>query len=383
MLATKRIRLSELLWAATAPSLSVVLVLCFALAGIAQVKDRGAWALRECWRYKSTELEPSAAASDGTYLYIGERGGRVSAVAADDGKRVWTSEVGGELVSNLLVIDRELQLVMRSAEGLHELRTLSVVSGIASRSVLLPVRGQIQIYSKGHNVVIVSDVGDLVAVDQKADKPVWTKKLTIAPKVVILGENALVAGFDDGRVSFIDLADGKVIRTITVKFVPSALMLSGDHLVLGDERGNITNLDVDRNTPVWTFKSGGKISGIYPIGDSEILVTSFDNFTYLLNFANGHVVWKRREPSRILETAIVKSNYAGVTPFGEASVLFFDPDNGKSLGQIVMPNSLEFIQPPQLVGDSVVTFTTEGLVSTGFFGCKRNEKAEAKTSAFK
>jgi outer membrane protein assembly factor BamB len=168
-----------------------------------------------------------------------------------------------------------------------------------------------------------------------------------------------------------------------MKFVPSALLLLGNHLIFGDDRGNITNLDIDRNTSVWTFKSGGKISGLYPVDESELLVTSFDNFTYLINRETGHIVWKRRQPSRVLSAAMVNSRYAGVTPFGEASVLFFDPDTGRSLGQVVMPDSLEFVQPAQLIGDSVVIFTTEGLVSTGFFGCKRNEKAEAKTSAFK
>lgn len=358
-----------------------LLVICLSLAGFAQSKEGGAWALRECWRYKTTEIESSTATNDGTNVYIGERGGKITAVAASDGKRVWTSEVGGDLVSNLIVIERELLLITRSPEGLAELRSLSVVSGIASRSTTLPIHGRTQIYSAGRRIIMVSDVGDLVVVDWTTDKLVLAKQLETPPKVFITGANSIVAGYRDGHISFIEPGDGRVIRTIPLKFAPSAMLLIGDHLVFGDERGNITNLDIEKNSSIWTFKSGGKISGIYQLSDSEILVTSFDNFTYLVDRSNGHVVWKRRQPSRVIESAIVNSKYAGVTPIGEASVLFFDPGNGKSLGQISMPNSLAFVQPPQIVGDSVVTFTTEGIVSTGFFGCSRNEKAEAKTSA--
>jgi outer membrane protein assembly factor BamB len=187
----------------------------------------------------------------------------------------------------------------------------------------------------------------------------------------------------DGQIVFIDTADGHVIRKLSVKFVPSALLLGDDHLLVGDDRGNVTNLDVDKNVPIWTFRSGGKISGIYPVGGSDLLVTSFDNFAYLVDRQSGHVTWKRRQPARIVAAAIVNSKYAGVTPFGEPTVFFLDPENGKSLGQLIMPGSIEFIQPAQLVGEAVVAFTNKGLFATGFFGCKRNEKAEAETSAFK
>lgn len=383
MLAAKKLRLRENLKPATPIAVFVALLLCCSIAGLAQNKEAGAWALRECWRYETTDLVSSASANDGTNLYFGERGGRITAVGVDDGKRVWASEVGGELVSNVLVIDRELLLVIRPAEGPYELRSLSVVSGIASRSVSLPMSGHVRIYAAGNRMVILSDAGDMAAVDPKAGKQIWAKRLGAAPKVFIPGEYSLIAGYGDGQIAFIDPTDGRVVRSMSVEYVPSALLLIDHHLVFGDERGNITNLDIDKDNTVWKFKSGGKISGIYPVSDSELLVTSFDNFTYLVSRANGHVIWKRRQPSRIVEAAIVNSSYAGVTPIGEASVLFFNPGNGKALGQVAMPSSVEFVQPPQIVGDSVITFSTEGIASTGFFGCKRNEKAEAKTSAFK
>ena len=368
--------------------LSILSLFCFPIVCSSQEKPTqekptDALTLRQCWRYQTTELDAATAVSDGTNLYFGEQGGRVSAISAEDGKRVWSSEVGGDLFSNFLVVDREIYFVSRSADNSYELRSLSVVSGIANRPTALPFGGRSQVYETAHRIVIATGSGDLAAIDPKDGKVAWSRKIEGTPKVVISRDNALIVGTGDGQIAFIDSADGHITRKLTVKFVPSALLLSDDHLLVGDERGNVTNLDVDKNSPVWTFRSGGKISGIYAVGDSDLLVTSFDNFTYLVDRETGHVIWKRRQPSRIIDAAIVGSKYAGVTPLGEPAVFFLNPENGKSLGQLVMPSSIEFIQPAQLVGESVVTFTNEGLISTGFFGCKRNEKAEAKTSALK
>lgn len=362
--------------------LSALFVFCGSLACFAQEKGADVLALRECWRYPTTELEASGAASDGNNLYIGERSGRISAIGAEDGKRVWTSDIGGQLVSNLVVRDHNLFLVTRAAEGFYDLRSLSVLSGINTQSTRLPAVGRSRIFASGHHVIIVSEAGDFLDIDPSLGKLIWARALGNV-RVVVTGDNALVAGLNDGRIVFIGPTDGSITRTVLTKSEPSALLLSNGHIIVGDDRGNITSLDLAKDRSIWTFRSGGKISGIYTAGDSNVLITSFDNFTYLVERETGHVIWKRRQPSRVVDAAIVNSNYAAVTPFGEPSVFLLDSNNGKSVGQIVIPGSVEFVQPAQLVGDSVVTFTTEGLMSTGFFGCKRNEKAEANASALK
>lgn len=362
--------------------LVALLLVCVSLVSFGQDKAAETLTIHQCWRYETADLDPARAVSDGSNLYFGERGGRVTAISATDGKLLWASEIGGEIVSNFLMLGHELRFVTRSAGGLYELRSLGSVSGIANRSTSLLPGGQVRLHALGNRIVVVSESG-LTVVDGDTGKLVWTKKLEPSLKVVISQGNALIAGLGDGQIIFMDSFDGRIIHKLAVKFMPTALLLNNDHLLVGDERGNVMNLDVDKNAPLWTFRSGGKISGIYALGDSDLLITSFDNFAYLVDRQTGHVAWKRRQSSRIVDAAIVNAKYAGVTPFGEPTVVFLDPESGKPLGQLVMPGSIEFIQPAQLVGESVVTFTNEGIVSSGFLGCKRNEKAEAKTSAFK
>ena len=98
------------------PVLIALLSLFLSSVCFGQDKAPAALALHECWQYETTDLDVATAVSDGSNLYFGERGGRVSAISAEDGKRLWVSEIGGDLVSNFLLLDHELKFVARSSE---------------------------------------------------------------------------------------------------------------------------------------------------------------------------------------------------------------------------------------------------------------------------
>ena len=70
----------------------------------AQKKDVSVITLNECWKYASPDIMNLRPAADRSNLYIAEGGGRVTAISLVSGTRLWSTELGGDIRSNLAVL---------------------------------------------------------------------------------------------------------------------------------------------------------------------------------------------------------------------------------------------------------------------------------------
>ena len=337
---------------------------------------------RRCWQYQTSGLDTWQAANDGSNVYVAERGGRISAISADDGKRIWSTELGADIRSNLVVSGRSLHVVTGTIKGSLELRSLSIVSGIAGNSIPMEGNGSVQLSATRDRIITVTSNGDISAMDTSGEKMLWSNSLGDSPAVATVGKDELAVGFNAGRIAIINASTGVSTYAFTIKFRPTAILVYHDTLLVGDDRGNLTKLERLKSRAEWNFKSGGSISGIYPVDESGLLVTSFDNFVYRIEASNGHVVWKLRQLARVADTVLLGLNTAAITPIGEPVTVIVDINHGKQIGQIDMPEKSRAVQPAIYLGNSFIAFTSEGLISNGIGGCRAYEKAEAKASAF-
>ena len=84
---------------------------------IAQDKKDETVEFSKCWTYGEAETGFSTIATDSTTAYLGSAGAKIAAVSINSGVRLWSSELGGEIASNLIVGDAGVFVVTNSVSN--------------------------------------------------------------------------------------------------------------------------------------------------------------------------------------------------------------------------------------------------------------------------
>ncbi len=348
------------------PRIIFLVLICtfFLPAAFGQAKPAEELVVTKCWSYPLTESPGVAMASDGSNVFVSLSGAKIEALSLD-GRKIWASELGGEIASNLLPLEVGVFVVTATGaadggkSGGGVLRALSTETGITTWTLKLP--GAERHFLSGFNgsVIVVSKSGVIQSVDAKTGLVKWKREIAegFVASPVFNGGKVLVAA--SGKQIFgISSATGEIDSLRKLPFSVTALgETAAGELLGGDERGNVTSFANGHDKVSWKFKTGGEISGVYGVGDG-LLVTSHDNFVYFMTGRNGDVVWKKRLAGRVSHIASVFNKYAVITSFEEHLVLLMELSSGKVAGQIV------FGPDEYLVADPV-NWSTEGSSVSG------------------
>jgi len=333
-------------------------------------------AVRQCWQYPTTELNERGLAADNSAVYLSERGGRLEAISLYSGRRLWFSDLGGEIISNVIIDDSAVFLATRSegTGGSHRsfLRSLSKITGITNWVADMPDAGTAFLGSSKKDLVIAADSGFVSAVQPQSGTLHWTaelnSKISVAPD--FSDTEMLIA--DAGRdVIVISLDTGAVRSKSTLPYAPTALlMLDNGHAAVGDERGNVVYFNTGSQKAVWKIKNGGAISDILNLGDT-LLVASNDNFAYSIATYNGGIRWKRRQPDRIFKPGLLSDELVVLSPRSGGATTVLDKDHGKAVDSIAI-NFGDLIQSPLASAERVLFPMASGIFAYSLDGCKAN-----------
>lgn len=271
----------------------LLLSLTAALAGCGTVADPSTWWADEDTGPKPTELQDitnriaidrlwgldTGDGTDGQTLglapyvtgdrvYLADTDGKVLALAAGDGKRLWEVELKDRLTGG-----------PGAGEGL---------------------------------VLVGGSEGQVIALDQDSGQERWRAQLTSevlsAPAVDL---RIVVARAGDGRVFGIDADGGNVlwrmdqdIPVLTLRGT-GAPVVSGGRVLVGLENGRLMALDIDRGQTVWetviTVPSGrteleriADIDGTPLIVDRTVYVATYQGQVAAVGEASGRPIWQRK-----------------------------------------------------------------------------------------
>ena len=281
-----------------------------------------------CWEYSALPDLSITAASDGESAYFIDTDGKLSAVDLSSGSKVWSSDVAGEPLSNLLVTGSVVIVASKASAEKSVLRAVSKVTGVTQWSADLPSSSSAVLGSINGTVVVLSSGGLAAAFGTERGLPSWSKDVgagvTTAPAFV--GHSVLV-GTDRKDVIAIRLPDGDTTVIARLDGIPTAVFSPDlESVLVGDDRGNL-DLSSYRGKREWRFRNGARISSIAGY-DSEYLATSHDNFLYKLT-RGGNVEWKRRLSARIDSRPIIVGSSGIVATVGDGTVYVIDLTNGK------------------------------------------------------
>ena len=293
----------------------------------------------KCWTINALGDLSTSGAADNAAVYFFAADGALEAVDQNTGARLWSTDLGGTPMSNLLLTDSAAIFVTAGARlenGAAPKATLRAVSkqtGITIWSTTIGGTGPTTLGSVGDKLAAVSTDGLVSFFSSNNGSLVWSQP--IGARVVALplfAADHIVLGTDANEVIRVDVMKGVTARMLRTTRPPTAVYVDAEgRTLIGDGRGNLlfTSADGDR---IWTFKNGAQISFLLPY-DAEYLAASFDNFLYKLSRGGG-VEWKRRLSGRLSSRPYVIGDDGVISITGDPSIYVLDLTNGKILNRI-------------------------------------------------
>jgi len=331
--------------------------------------------LKRCWTYPAVNLAEQGMSSDGTRVFLPEDDARVEALSVRDGSRMWFSDLGGEIVSNVLEGNAALYVATGSKNPAGStlttaIRSLSKETGITNWVAELPGASRVYLGLGGAVLTAVSDKGKIVAFDAASGARRWDFLLggnvTAAP---YFANGSLIIAIDLPGVVVLSVAAGNVVYKRGVQYRPTAVYLvNGQTGAWGDERGNVTVFDIGSDKTIWKLKHGAAISDISFVGET-LLVTSDDDFVYAVAASNGNVRWKKRQPERIFKPSIMTGDVVVLSAKNEGTTTVLEGNRGRLIDQIKLSAGSNLLQFPIAFGDTVLMAATTGLSAYSLSGC--------------
>ena len=367
------------------PRITFFFVFCLFLqtaSVFGEAKSAGEISIEKCWAYPTPEIGV-ALTSDGSRVFLGATGAKVEALSLD-GKKMWTSDLGGDISSNILALDGGLLLVTSTVSagegkpGGSILRNLSKETGITNWTLTLADADKHFLGGFNGSVVIVSNNGVIQSIEAKSGAVKWKRELAqgFAAEPVFTGVKILVAS--TGKQIFgVSLGSGEIESLRKVPFAVTALgETSAASLVVGDERGNLSSMANGTEKADWKFKSGGEISDILTF-DDHLLVASHDNFVYFMGSKNGGLAWKKRLPGRVPQLANILGKYVFIAGFEEHNAVLTDIETGKVAGRIQFGEDEYLVVGPVSSNGSMLLLTNRAAYAYSLNGCTLNRDGGA------
>jgi outer membrane protein assembly factor BamB len=314
--------------------LMVSVGLCAAQATPPRSPKNGEVVFTKCWAYPLGERPGTILAGDASAAFVGTEGGGVIAVSPSGGK-LWATDLGGEITSNIETAG-DLLFVVTSAAGktpASTLRGVSRATGVARWSMNVAASSRQWIFTRPNTVFVISSDGTASSFEADSGKIRWSSLLH-GPVAAASSDLSRVLAATDRKILAVDNT-GRLEEIPTDGIIAGYIAAaSAKDILIGDSRGAIT-LFGGRAKPLWRYRTGGAISNIIP-GDDTIIVASHDNFVYSISAYRGSVVWKRRFPGRAAFLRSIDDNLLLVGMADGGDLVAVDAGHGRLAGQIAV-----------------------------------------------
>ena len=326
---------------------------------------------KACWTYKTEESVVSVDA-DLSKVYVAKDHARLEALSASGGERVWSTDLGGEVVSNLVAGNNQVFLVTQNDSGGRVVRSVSSATGITNWTSNLGGSGSLFLGIVGKLLIAASSDGKIAAFETADGMKRWLKDLgsrLSANPLYYSGD--LLVGTIDKRIRIFSPADGNEKLNIPTSGEPTALSADGEDIYWGDARGNLFAYNIEAEDYRWQLKYGGRITGIVNAEDG-LIFASADNFIYMVSDRYGNLRWKRRLNNRISELTMWTPDYLLVLDASGENVDVVDQKKGRLISQISPPSQQQFTLLPGASGDHAMLVTPVSISSYRAGGCTQN-----------
>jgi outer membrane protein assembly factor BamB len=356
--------------------LCYLLLLCCGSANLilasAQGSDRNPPS-SPCWQYKTDSTIADVVLND-SKIFIGKEGARVEALSGASGERLWSSELGGEIISNIVAADDSLFVVTRSVSddknSKLSVRAISSETGITEW--VAPIQGSDAAYLglAGASVLAVVDDGTITSISSKDGSPNWARKISTRPAISpLITSGNVVFPADDKTMKILSSVDGKILSDFALTDNATSVGIDENVLFWGDQRGNVYSYDLNDEKYHWKFKEGGRINSI-SLSDDGVITSSADNFVYFISKAYGKRKWKRRASNRVAGVVAWGPEYLLVLDITGEQASLISRENGRLLSEIPSPAGQPYTLLPKENDGGALLVSSHSISSYNLNGCR-------------
>ncbi|HSI88718.1 MAG TPA: PQQ-binding-like beta-propeller repeat protein, partial [Pyrinomonadaceae bacterium] len=325
----------------------------------------------KCWEIEQSASLAAAPVTDNGTVFLAEAGGVVRAVNSETGEAEWSMELGGAVVSNLLIDGDHLYLATTPVgdSDASILRMLDAKSGIVRKTASIAASDKIWLGSAEAGIVIIAASGQATKLSHDLNETRWTAGLgTQLAAPPDLAHGRIAAALELGRIVMLDSVDGAIVLDERLESKPTSVAVVGpDAIIAGDAAGNLHRLANAGKS--WSLKTGGSISHIVSVEGGTVTAASFDNFLYSVNSGSGRVEWRKRTAGRIIHRPISTGRYVISAAVGEPHALVTDI-KGNAVNRIELGEGNYVINAPAFsLGGSVIISMPGAVAAFSNTGC--------------
>ncbi len=335
---------------------------------------------RLCYQKPDNKIASVNFASDNiSSLFVAFQAGRIAKIHLTNNSTIWMSNLGGEIVSDLIFEDGRVYLITEVFEAASEkdkendggkqrinyiLWSLNAETGLTEWQLSFTSNDSVFLDSYRDKIFLIAKDGTVSSIKKNDAQKISSKNLargiSSPPNFY---ENKIYIGSEDNSILTVSADNAEIVSKIPTLQSPAAILIAaGDKLFWGERKGFVNLFDTKSNSRVWSVRYGGEISSLTLVPDG-ILVSSLDNFVYLISPRKGTKIWKRRLAGRISAEPLIISNFAVVVTAVDNNAVVLDLRNGKIVNQISLAD-IGFILSKPVIADKSLVFST----NKGIFG---------------
>lgn len=288
-------------------------------------------------------------------------------------KPVWTTDFGGLIVSDIILDGKSIYLangiITDGSPENHALKSFDRTTGLLNWQTVLSAD-----HENAWQTVNLNAVGEKIILLENGSK---TARISVLSKT----DGALIRSRETARYSrvafydgeYVSIAtadktilflspDGAVVGQIPVKETISALAFTPNkRFVYGDGKGNVYGSSLPGSVlRGWKFRAGAEITDITRTAYG-LLVSSKDNFLYLLDPDRGKLIWKRRTAGRISGKPFVSESFAVIGGLFQPEIDIIDIKSGYIINRLLLEPDNYLNGPVFLQNKFLVISTVKGL----------------------
>ena len=317
--------------------------------------------------------------TDGETVYAASFNGNVIAINANNGRKIWKQSFDFSFTAGPTYKDGILVLGTNNGEliNIDSMTGEILWTTTVSSEILAPVA------IKDDQIFVRSVDGNLTAFLSDNGSLMWTANHRV-PRLSLRGTtspaifaNAVLCGFDDGKVSAYDLVDGSLLwetmltppggRTEIEKIndIDAPMTIVGNELYVGSYQGALAALALESGDIIWLTEAS--IYAGMAVDEDAVFVSESDGSVMALSRFTGREIWKKDNLLNRYPSAPVIIGDSIIVGDLEGYLHWLDKESGETQQRISIGKD-KISSVPLVMEDTVIVQTDGGnLVSVKTF----------------
>lgn len=324
--------------------------------------------LKPCWQ--SSEKVASSLQISGATAFFSLLDGTIQAFDVATAKMIWRSQYGGNLISPPILVNGQLAVVHETPKSETEngkkyqknvvFRLLSSTTGLTLWQKSFDFNSDSSrffVLSDTFRIFLLSDKA-ITALSKNEGSILWKKNFSSGFSSFLLADGLIFIS-SINNLSVLSAQTGEIIQKIQHKMPIAGKMdfLKGV-IYFGDETGKIFAYDLNKRKSLWKTITGASIVSIKAL-ERIVLVSSNDNFVYLLSARSGDKIWKRRFSNKPVNDLVIHEGFAIVETLDENKISVLSLKTGEIVNQIELDSTP--VASPAIVSGILLIPTAKGL----------------------